>query len=100
MSSMKENLGDGYQQVLIGFITFIAGAIWGGMSAGTDMVAADIYWPAVVMLSGAMITLLGTTFGTGHEDDRSSDLQEAMSELASKMESLISSNDDNDDDDD
>ena len=100
MSSMKENLGDGYQQVLIGFITFIAGAIWGGMSAGTDMVAADIYWPAVVMLSGAMITLLGTTFGTGHEDDRSSDLQEAMSELASKMESLISSNDDNDDNDD
>lgn len=99
MSSMKENLGDGYQQVLIGFIIFIAGAVWGGMSAGTDMVAADIYWPAVVMLSGAMITLLGTTFGTGHEDDRSSDLQDAMNELASKMESLISSNDDDKDDD-
>lgn len=99
MSSMKENLGEGYQQVMIGFTIFIAGAVWGGMSTGADMVAADIYWPAVVMLSGAMITLLGTTFGTGHEDDRSSDLQEAMSELASKMESLISSNDDNDDDD-
>ena len=99
MSSMKENLGDGYQQVMIGFTIFIAGAVWGGMSTGPDMVAADIYWPAVVMLSGAMITLLGTTFGTGHEDDRSSDLQDAMNELASKMESLISSNDDDKDDD-
>ena len=95
MSSIKENLGDGYQQVMIGFTLFIAGAIWGGMSAGADMVAADIYWPAVVMLSGAMITLLGTTFGTDHEDDRSNDLQEAMVELASKMESLISSKKDN-----
>ena len=31
-----------------------------------------------MMLSGAMITLLGTTFGTDHEDDRSSDLNEAI----------------------
>ena len=58
MNTLKENLGDGYQQVIIGFITFIIGAIWGGMNAGTDMIAADVYWPAVIMLSGAMITLL------------------------------------------
>jgi low affinity Fe/Cu permease len=97
MSSLKENLGDGYQQVMIGFATFIAGAVWGGMSAGADMVAADIYWPAVVMLSGAMITLLGTTFGTNHEDDRSNDLQDALDELTAKLDSMLNSKDDSDD---
>ena len=45
MSTLKENLGDGYQQVIIGFTTFIVGAIWGGMNAGADMIAADVYWP-------------------------------------------------------
>ena len=30
MNTLKENLGDGYQQVIIGFITFLIGAIWGG----------------------------------------------------------------------
>ena len=100
MSDLEEKLGAGYQQIVLGLIIFAIGAIWGGMSAGEGMKAEMVYWPAVTMLSGAMITLLGTTFGTGHEDDRSSDLQEAMSELASKMESLISSNDDNDDNDD
>ena len=97
MTTLKENLGDGYQQVIIGFSTFLIGAIWGGMSAGADMVAVDVYWPAVVMLSGAMITLLGTTFGTSHEDDRSDDLHQAMAELAEKMNSMINSNDDKED---
>ncbi|MDC0340403.1 hypothetical protein OAM96_00405 [Candidatus Poseidoniaceae archaeon] len=91
MNTLKENLGDGYQQVIIGFITFLVGVIWGGMNAGTDMIAADVYWPAVIMLSGAMITLLGTTFGTNYEDDRSNDLQQALNELAAKMDSLIDS---------
>jgi low affinity Fe/Cu permease len=91
MNTLKENLGDAYQQVMIGFTTFIIGAIWGGMNAGADMVAADVYWPAVVMLSGAMITLLGTTFGTNYEDDRSNDLQQALNELAAKMDALIDS---------
>jgi hypothetical protein len=97
MSTLKENLGDGYQQVIIGFGTFLIGAIWGGMSAGEGMVAVDVYWPAVVMLTGAMITLLGTTFGTDHEDDRTNDLQQAMVELSEKMNSLINSNDDKED---
>ncbi len=91
MNTLKENLGDGYQQVIIGFITFLIGAIWGGMNAGTDMIAADVYWPAVVMLSGAMITLLGTTFGTNFEQDRSNDLLQALNEMAEKMDSLIDS---------
>jgi hypothetical protein len=38
-----------------------------------------------------MITLLGTTFGTNYEDDRSNDLQQALNELAAKMDSLIDS---------
>ena len=91
MNTLKENLGDGYQQVIIGFITFLVGAIWGGMNAGTDMIAADVYWPAVVMLTGAMITLLGTTFGTNFEEDRSNDLLQALNEMAEKMDSLIDS---------
>ena len=93
MNTLKENLGDGYQQVIIGFITFLVGAIWGGMNAGADMAAEDIYWPAVVMLSGAMITLLGTTFGTNYEDDRSNDLQITLNEIAAKMNALIDSQD-------
>ena len=57
MSSMEEQLGKGYQQMIIGLIVFIAGAIWGGMQATEGMVAEDVYWPAVMMLSGAMYPL-------------------------------------------
>lgn len=97
MSGLKENLGDGYQQVVIGFVTFIAGAAWGGLSAGADMVAADVYWPAVIMLSGAMITLLGTTFGSENEEDRSSDLMDAINDLSSRLDAVLAGKDDSDD---
>ena len=96
MSSMEEKLGKGYQQMMIGLIIFIAGAIWGGMIATDGMVAEDIYWPAVMMLSGAMITLLGTTFGTDHEDDRSNDLSDAIMELTERINRLVGSSDTND----
>ena len=96
MSSMEEQLGKGYQQMMIGLIIFIAGAIWGGMVATDGMVAEDIYWPAVMMLSGAMITLLGTTFGTDHEDDRSNDLSDAILELTERINRLVGSSDTND----
>jgi len=96
MSSMEEQLGKGYQQMMIGLIIFIAGAIWGGMIATDGMVAEDIYWPAVMMLSGAMITLLGTTFGTDHEDDRSNDLSDAIMELTERINRLVGSSDTND----
>ena len=89
MSSMEEQLGKGYQQMMIGLIIFISGAIWGGMVATDGMVAEDVYWPAVMMLSGAMITLLGTTFGTGYEDDRSNDLNDAIMELTDRINRLV-----------
>ena len=89
MSSMEEQLGKGYQQMMIGLIIFISGALWGGMVATDGMVAEDVYWPAVMMLSGAMITLLGTTFGTGHEDDRSNDLNDAIMELTDRVNRLV-----------
>ena len=91
MSSMEEQLGKGYQQMMIGLIIFISGAIWGGMIETDGMVAEDIYWPAVMMLSGAMITLLGTTFGTDHEDDRSNDLSDAIMELTERINRLVGS---------
>jgi len=74
---------------MIGLIIFISGAIWGGMVATEGMVAEDVYWPAVMMLSGAMITLLGTTFGTDHEDDRSNDLNDAIMELTDRINRLV-----------
>ena len=82
--------------MMIGLIIFIAGAIWGGMIATDGMVAEDIYWPAVMMLSGAMITLLGTTFGTDHEDDRSNDLSDAIMELTERINRLVGSSNKND----
>ena len=91
MSSMEEQLGKGYQQIMIGLIVFIAGAIWGGMQATKDMVPEDIYWPSVMMLSGAMVVLLGTTFGTDHEDDRSNDLGDAINELTERINRLVGS---------
>ncbi|MAY04853.1 MAG: hypothetical protein CMB25_04530 [Euryarchaeota archaeon] len=97
MSNMEEQLGKGYQQMMIGLIIFIAGAIWGGMVATDGMVAEDIYWPAVMMLSGAMITLLGTTFGTDHEDDRSNDLGDAIIELTDRINRLVGASDDSSD---
>ncbi len=94
---MEEQLGKGYQQMMIGLIIFIAGAIWGGMVATEGMVAEDIYWPAVMMLSGAMITLLGTTFGSDHEDDRSNDLGDAIMELTDRINRLVGASDDSSD---
>lgn len=91
MSSIEEQLGQEWRQMMIGLIIFISGAIWGGMVATDGMVAEDIYWPAVMMLSGAMITLLGTTFGTGHEDDRSNDLNDAIMELTDRINKLVGS---------
>ncbi len=96
MSGLEESLGEGYQQIIMGMVIFIIGAAWGGMSAGSGMTAEDVYWPAVVMLAGAMITLLGVSFGTEHEDDTTDDLQNAVSELAAMVKSLVGSSDDGD----
>ena len=29
---LEETLGSGYQQIIIGFVVFIIGAIWGGIA--------------------------------------------------------------------
>ena len=92
---LEETLGSGYQQIIIGFIVFIIGAIWGGIQADGNMTASDVYWPAFTMLAGAMITMLGISFGTDHEDDRTDDLMAAINELTAKMEALTGGDVDN-----
>ena len=94
MSWLEENIGEGYQQVVVGFSIFIIGAILGWMQAADDMTsAADVYMPAVVMLSGAMITMLGLSFGTDSEEDRTDDLMNAINELTARMNSMLGSED-------
>jgi hypothetical protein len=88
-NGLEETLGGGYQQIVIGFVVFIIGAIWGGIKATPDMVAADVYWPAFTMLAGGMITMLGISFGTDKEDDRTNDLMDAINELTAKMEAIM-----------
>jgi hypothetical protein len=90
MSWLEESFGEGYQQVVIGFSVFIIGALLGWMEAADDvMTASDVFMPAVVMLSGAMITMLGLSFGTSLEDDRSDDLMNAINELTDRMNSML-----------
>ena len=92
MSWLEENIGEGYQQVVIGFAVFIIGAILGWMEAADNMMSAsDVYLPAVIMLSGAMVTMLGLSFGTNHEDDRTDDLMNAINELTARMNSMLGS---------
>ena len=86
---LEETLGSGYQQIIIGFVVFIIGAIWGGIMADDGMTASDVYWPAFTMLAGAMITMLGISFGTEQEDDRTNDLMDAINELTARMEAMI-----------
>ena len=48
----------------------------------------DLFISAVIMLSGAMITMLGISFGTDNEDDRTNDLQDAITELTGMLNTL------------
>jgi len=89
MSGLEETLGNGYQQIVIGFVVFIIGAFWGGIQADGSMTASDIYWPALTMLAGGMITLLGISFGTDHEDDRTNDLKDAIDEITARLDKLV-----------
>ena len=91
MSDLEEKLGPGHQQIVLGLLIFAAGAIWGVLIANGDETSLkDLYMSAVVMLSGAMVTLLGMTFGTGHEEDRTNDLQDAIAELTTMLSNLQS----------
>jgi len=89
MSSLEDTFGSGYQQIIIGFVVFILGAFWGGIEADGNMTAADVYWPALTMLAGAMITLLGISFGSDHEDDRTNDLMDAIEDLTARLDKLV-----------
>jgi hypothetical protein len=71
---------------------FIIGALLGWMEAADNvMSASDVYMPAVIMLSGAMVTMLGLSFGTDSEEDRTDDLMNAINELTARMNSMLGS---------
>ena len=90
MSWLEENIGEGYQQVVIGFAVFIIGAVMGWMEAANgQMTAAEVYMPAVIMLSGAMVTMLGLSFGTENEEDRTDDLMNAINDLTARMNAML-----------
>ena len=89
MSGLEEKLGPGHQQIILGLLIFAAGALWGIMLAnGEDTDLKDLFVSSVIMLSGAMITLLGISFGTDNEEDRTNDLQDAISELTGMLNTL------------
>ena len=89
MSKMEEKLGPGHQQIVLGLLIFSAGALWGIMLANGDEInLRDLFTSAVIMLSGAMITMLGISFGTDHEDDRTNDLQDSIMELTAMLNKL------------
>jgi hypothetical protein len=58
------------------------------LANGEDTDLKDLFVSAVIMLSGAMITLLGISFGTDNEEDRTNDLQDAISELTGMLNTL------------
>ena len=89
MSKMEEKLGPGHQQIVIGLLIFVAGALWGVMLANGDEInLRDLFTSTVILLSGAMITMLGISFGTDKEDDRTNDLQDAIMELTGMLNKL------------
>ena len=92
MSGLEEKHGPGHQQIILGLLIFAAGALWGVMLANGDDGVGDnlgqLFISAVIMLSGAMITLLGVSFGTDNEDDRTNDLQDAIAELTGMLNTL------------
>ena len=91
MSGLEEKLGPGHQQIVLGLLIFAAGALWGVMLAqGDEVDLKDLFVSAVIMLSGVMITLLGVSFGTDNEDDRTNDLQDAINELTGMLNTLQS----------
>ena len=58
------------------------------LASGEEIDLKDLFISAVIMLSGAMITMLGISFGTDNEDDRTNDLQDAITELTGMLNTL------------
>jgi len=91
MSELEDKLGPGHQQIILGLLIFAAGALWGIMLAnGEETNLKDLFVAAVIMLSGAMVTLLGVSFGTDWKEDRTNDLQDSISELTGMLTALQS----------
>ena len=89
MSGLEEKLGPGHQQIVIGLLIFASGALWGVMLANANEInLKDLYTSAVIMLSGAMITMLGISFGTDNEDDRTNELKDSIMELTGMINAL------------
>jgi len=89
VSGMEEKLGPGHQQIVLGLLIFASGALWGIMLASGDEInLRDLFTSSVIMLSGAMITLLGISFGTENEDDRTNDLKDSIMELTGMLNAL------------
>ena len=58
------------------------------LANGDEINLRDLFTSSVIMLSGAMITMLGISFGTDHEDDRTNDLQDSIMELTAMLNKL------------
>ena len=99
MNELEENLGPGYKQIVIGLIVFAIGAIWGLILAQKDPIEmGDLFASTVIMLSGAMMVLLGVTFGSKWSQDRATDLPNALGDLSAllaNVQKMISSNSSN-----
>ena len=89
MSGLEEKLGPGHQQIVLGLLIF---TVWCAMGYNASKwrrkCLKDLFISAVIMLSGAMITMLGISFGTDNEDDRTNDLQDAIAELTGMLNTL------------
>ncbi len=97
--NLEETLGEGYKQVLAGLGAFLVGAIWG---AAGEMSIEGMYIPLVIMMLGALVAILGMSFGgAGGAHGDSFDLKSAMDDMAGMLtelqEKVTGGGDDSDD---
>lgn len=84
--NLEETLGEGYKQVLAGLGAFLVGAIWG---AAGEMSIEGMYIPLVIMMLGALVAILGMSFGgAGGAHGDSFDLKSAMDDMAGMLTEL------------
>jgi len=107
----EEKLGPGHNQIKIGLVLFLVGAGYGGLATtGGTIEIGDIFWSGLMMIGGAMIVLLGISFGSGFglegtsaDLSDTSHLQSALDELNEKLtkitEKMSSDADDSSDED-
>lgn len=84
---LEETLGDGWRQVLGGLGLFLVGAIWGGVA---ETSIEGMFWPLVVMMLGALVSILGMSLGTGGAHGEAFDLKNAVDEMTVMLNDLQS----------